>query len=109
MEDVDTGPPPTSAVLMSISKHIAVRCKKPNAAFIACKKVDRNPEACLSQGNAVTSCTIDVLKEANSKAPEEFKKYTDCMDYYSNKFKKCRKEQAAFEEAFPISIAPVTP
>lgn len=114
-------PPPTSAVLMSISKHIAVRCKKPNAAFIMCKKEDRNPEACLSQGNAVTSCTIDVyalsslldweathqslcshifqctskhvvnitgdavghrLKEANDKAPAEFKAYTDCMDYY---------------------------
>ena len=59
MSEIDA-PPPTSAVLMSISKHIAVRCKKPNAAFIVCKKEDRNPEACLSQGNAVTSCTIDV-------------------------------------------------
>ena len=60
MDYTDDAPPPTSAVLMSISKHIAIRCKKPNAAFIACKKEDRNPEACLSQGNAVTSCTIDV-------------------------------------------------
>ncbi len=60
MAEADAGPPPTSAVLMSISKHIAVRCKKPNTAFIECKKADRNPEACLRQGNAVTSCTIDV-------------------------------------------------
>lgn len=79
------------------------------------------------------------LKEANDKAPAEFKAYTDCMDYYrcglgvlwqdciyvlprfhaltvsllclarSNKFTKCRKEQEAFEKAFSISIAAGSP
>ena len=52
-------PPPTSAVLMSISKHLATRCSKPRVAFIECKKKDRNPEACLTEGDAVTACAVD--------------------------------------------------
>ena len=119
-------PPPTSAVLMSLSKHIAVRCAKVNPLplqpaappllllllaspavpssprlqqgaqhhddqedgsvgrgltskfdrrgccpphcaraqvnreYMACKNKDGNPEACLQQGDAVTSCVIDL-------------------------------------------------
>lgn len=53
-------PPPTSAVLMSLSKHIAVRCSKVNKAYMACKDGDANPESCLAQGDAVTSCVIDL-------------------------------------------------
>lgn len=32
-----SAPPPTSAVLMSLSKHIAVRCSKVNKAYMDCK------------------------------------------------------------------------
>ena len=54
------GPAPTSAVLMSISKHIAVRCSKVNRAYMECKDADANPEKCLQQGDAVTGCVIDL-------------------------------------------------
>jgi NADH dehydrogenase (ubiquinone) 1 alpha subcomplex subunit 8 len=53
-------PPPTAAVLMSLSKHIAVRCAKVNRAYMACKANDANPESCLQQGDAVTTCVIDL-------------------------------------------------
>jgi hypothetical protein len=53
-------PPPVSAVLYSIAKHVAARCGKENRAFIECKKKDKNPEACLKEGDAVTQCTIDL-------------------------------------------------
>jgi NADH dehydrogenase (ubiquinone) 1 alpha subcomplex subunit 8 len=59
-ESASQGPPPTSAVLMSISKHIAVRCSKVNRAYINCKEADANPEKCLAQGDAVTGCVIDL-------------------------------------------------
>ena len=59
MASEDETPPPTSAVLMSISKHLAVRCSKERVAFIECKKKDRNPEACLKEGDTVTACAID--------------------------------------------------
>lgn len=53
-------PPPTSAVLMSLSKHIAVRCAKVSRVYMACKDKDANPQTCLEQGDAVTSCVIDL-------------------------------------------------
>ncbi|KAK9919047.1 hypothetical protein WJX75_008974 [Coccomyxa subellipsoidea] len=88
---------------MSISKHLAARCSKQSKAFIECKRKDKNPEACLKEGDAVTACAIETLKLAQEKAPQEFKAFYECMDYYSNKFEKCRKEQKAFEAAFPVS------
>ena len=60
MGDASPSPPPTSAVLMSISKHIATRCSKVNKAYIACKNSDANPEKCLPEGDAVTGCVIDL-------------------------------------------------
>lgn len=93
--------PPTSAVLMSVSKHIAHRCAKVNKVYVECKKKDKNPETCLEEGKGVTECTIELLKDLKDKAPEELKAYYSCMDYYSNNFEKCRKEQAAFEAKVP--------
>ncbi len=51
-----SSPPPVSAVLMAASKHVAVSCAAVNDAFIACKKRDKDPTACLAAGDAVTSC-----------------------------------------------------
>lgn len=53
-------PPPTSSVLLAISKHIAAQCGKQNRAFLECKGRDRNPEACLKEGDAVTACVVDL-------------------------------------------------
>ena len=58
--------PPTSAVLMSTAKHIAVRCGKANKAYLDCKKSDRDPAACLSQGDGVTRCVIDMSAPLSS-------------------------------------------
>ena len=49
-------PPPVTAALMAASKHIAVTCAAVSAAFIECKKKDKDPAACLAAGDAVTSC-----------------------------------------------------
>ena len=89
---------PTSALLMASSKHISLRCRAVNEAYIACKDRNHgNPSACLKEGEAVTACTVKVLGDLNSSCPEELRSYCECMDYYSNRFAKCRKEQAAFE------------
>ncbi len=45
---------------MSLSKHIAVRCAKVNREYMKCKDKDANPQTCLQQGDAVTSCVIDL-------------------------------------------------
>ena len=52
---------PVSAVLMSIAKHVAIRCRVENKAFMDCKNEDRNPEKCQKQGEQVTKCVITLL------------------------------------------------
>lgn len=100
-EQEQSSAPPISAVLYAISKHIATKCSKQNKAFAECKQRDANPELCLQQGDAVTSCVVDLLKDLNQRAPEELKSYYECLDYFSNSFPKCRKEQKTFEEKAP--------
>jgi len=51
---------PASSVLMSASKLISSECGGVSKAYIACKKKDPNPEACLGEGDVVTSCVIDL-------------------------------------------------
>ena len=59
MGDVDnTGT--TSEVLMAAAKLLGKGCGEENKAFLLCKKADRNPEACLEQGKAVTSCSFNL-------------------------------------------------
>ncbi|EEH58307.1 uncharacterized protein MICPUCDRAFT_32079 [Micromonas pusilla CCMP1545] len=92
----------TSSVLFSVHKHLQSKCASRSAAYLACKKNDKNPEACLREGNAVTACMADLLGDLKSKCPKELNAYAECMDYRSNTFDKCRREQAAFEEKCPL-------
>mmetsp|Transcript_34287 Transcript_34287/g.61195 ORF Transcript_34287/g.61195 Transcript_34287/m.61195 type:complete len:102 (-) Transcript_34287:90-395(-) len=95
-------PLPTSAVLTSIAKHIAVNCKSENRAFMECKKENRDPEACLAVGESVTKCTVALLKKLNATAPKELKAYYECMDYYSNNLLRCREYEEAFFKMCPL-------
>lgn len=83
---------------MAISKHIAIQCGKENQDFVGCKRRDANPENCLKEGEKVTRCVIDLLKDVSGKHSGELKSFYECLDYYSNNFEKCRQEQKAFEE-----------
>ena len=65
MSKEDGTPPPTSAVLMSISKHLAVKCSKQSKDYIECKRRDKNPESCLKEGDTVTSCAIETSAPSN--------------------------------------------
>ncbi|KAK9288811.1 hypothetical protein L1049_017276 [Liquidambar formosana] len=98
-----TGEPiPTSAVLMSSSKHIATRCLSENVAFLKCKKKDPNPEKCLDKGQEVTRCVLSLLKDLHQRCTKEMDAYAGCMYYYTNEFDLCRKEQQEFEKACPL-------
>jgi len=97
-----TGGAATSAVLFAIHKHLQAKCVKPNEAFMACKKKDQDPAACLELGAKCTGCMIDVMKELSEKCPTSLNKYAECLDYRTNKFIKCREEQAEFEKQCPL-------
>ena len=53
-------PVPVSSVLLAVSRQIASACAAQNRAFLDCKRRDRNPEACLKEGDEVTGCVIDL-------------------------------------------------
>ncbi|RLN42343.1 NADH-ubiquinone oxidoreductase 19 kDa subunit [Panicum miliaceum] len=66
--DASGEPIPTSSVLMAASKHIAVRCRPENVAFLNCKKKDPNPDKCLEKGRQVTRCVLSLA--TSSKRPK---------------------------------------
>eukprot|EP00899_Mesostigma_viride_P013241 jgi/Mesvir1/21918/Mv01975-RA.1 len=119
--------PPNSFVLMAAAKHVAASCAAQNAGYIACKKQNADPQECLKQGDAVTTCVLSLtlsacaritalydpppaclmpiacsLKGLHSRCNKTFNGYVKCMDYYSNQFDMCRNEQKAFEKECPI-------
>jgi hypothetical protein len=59
--------PATSATLYAVHKHVASRCGDVSAAFMACKAADQNPEVCLKQGAAVTSCVVKLCVPGGRK------------------------------------------
>lgn len=89
---------PASSVLFAVRKQLQRTCASKTAAFLACKKADQDPEKCLREGAAMTGCLVDVLKDLKSKCGDELNGYAACLDYRSNNFEKCRKEQEAFEK-----------
>ncbi|PKA66900.1 NADH dehydrogenase [ubiquinone] 1 alpha subcomplex subunit 8-A [Apostasia shenzhenica] len=101
--DPSGNPIPTSAVLMAASKHLAVKCRSENLAFIKCKKKDPNPEKCLDKGREVTHCVLNLLKSLHQTCPKELDAYAGCLYYYTNEFDLCRKEQEVFEKACSLS------
>ncbi|KAF5774165.1 putative NADH dehydrogenase [ubiquinone] (complex I), alpha subcomplex, subunit 8 [Helianthus annuus] len=101
--DAASEPVPTSAVLMSASKHIATRCRGENVAFLKCKKEDPNPEKCLDKGRQVTRCVLSLLKDLHQKCTKEMDAYAGCMYYNTDEFELCRKEQKEFEKACPLN------
>ncbi|XP_057786577.1 NADH dehydrogenase [ubiquinone] 1 alpha subcomplex subunit 8-B-like isoform X1 [Salvia miltiorrhiza] len=117
--DASGEPIPTSSVLMAAAKHIGIRCRGENIAFLKCKKDDPNPEKCLDKGRQVTECVLHLgflhgpymtphlerqirLRDLHQNCNKEMDAYAGCMYYHTNEFELCRKEQQSFEKACPF-------
>jgi len=92
----------TSSELYAMSKYLAARCHGPELTYINCKEKYNHPEDCLQEAKAVVKCSEHVLVEMYDKAPQEFKDYVECLDYYTLNLTKCHKELKALEKSFPI-------
>ncbi|GJS57700.1 NADH dehydrogenase [ubiquinone] 1 alpha subcomplex subunit 8-B-like protein [Tanacetum coccineum] len=106
MADVGGEPIPTSAVLMSASKHIATRCRGENVAFLKCKKDDPNPEKCLEKGRQAYDMCVKLrlrLRDLHQQCTKEMDSYAGCMYYNTDEFERCRPEQKEFEKACPLN------
>lgn len=88
---------PASAMLFAVHRHLQTRCAEKTSAFLKCKKGDQDPEKCLRQGAAMTGCLVEVLRDLKATCGDELNAYAECLDYRSNNFEKCRREQEAFE------------
>ncbi|KAK8928764.1 NADH dehydrogenase [ubiquinone] 1 alpha subcomplex subunit 8-A [Platanthera zijinensis] len=71
-------PIPTSSVLIAASKHIVVRCRAENMAFIKCKRKDQNPEKCLDKGREVTHCKIALQSALLHRTPKLSAAFQNC-------------------------------
>jgi antirestriction protein len=49
-----------TATLYAIHKHIAVKCKECNAAWLKCKQDHADPKDCLQTGKEVIQCVNDL-------------------------------------------------
>lgn len=59
------------------------------------------PVGCWARDSADWRCSCR-LKEVGAQAGPELDAYAACLDYNSNAFPLCRKQQAAFEGAAPL-------
>ncbi|EME32699.1 NADH dehydrogenase [ubiquinone] 1 alpha subcomplex subunit 8-B [Galdieria sulphuraria] len=94
MSSTDERPLTTSSVLYAAAREIGRRCAKENRAFLECKSKEDNPEECLREGEKVTNCVLQLLKELNATCPKEFEDYSACLDRQSSQlylFDRCRK------------------
>merc|ERR1712086_1246534 len=53
----------TNAELYATGTQIGLKCAQVNKEFVLCKNKDANPSACLAQGDAVTACVTNLLKQ----------------------------------------------
>jgi antirestriction protein len=49
-----------TATLYAIHRHIAVKCKECNAAWLKCKAEHADPKDCLSAGRDIMKCVTDL-------------------------------------------------
>ena len=75
---------PTSALLMSASKHISLQCRKVNEAYIACKDRNHgNPSACLQEGEAVAQqaqADLQYALRAGKQLRDEYNRLEDKLN-----------------------------
>merc|ERR1712086_22147 len=87
----------TNAELHATGTQIGLKCAQVNKEFVLCKNKDANPSACLAQGDAVTACVTNLLKQMGSSCGDSLGSYSACLDKNSLEFRKCRTQQAEFE------------
>eukprot|EP00937_MAST-01D_sp_MAST-1D-sp2_P006188 g6188.t1 len=90
----------TSDVLLAAAKLIGKGCGAENKAFLLCKKGDRNPEACLEAGKAVTQCSFNLIKELDEKHNAAFLPHQACLSENDGDFRKCRETEEALNKSW---------
>ena len=92
--------PPKATELYAAGRVIGFKCFDPNLDFLKCKNGDKDPSACVGEGEKVHECVYGLFKEIAGKAPQEFSALASCLDTHDLRTHRCKKYQDAFEAAY---------
>ncbi|XP_022189724.1 NADH dehydrogenase [ubiquinone] 1 alpha subcomplex subunit 8 [Nilaparvata lugens] len=86
--------------LRAAAFHLGKYCEWPNDEFMLCRNELDDPRKCISEGKAVTSCTLDFFRKVKRHCRNEFENYYHCIDRSSADydFSVCRKTQTTFDK-----------
>uniref|UniRef100_A0A671FTC2 NADH dehydrogenase [ubiquinone] 1 alpha subcomplex subunit 8 n=3 Tax=Rhinolophus ferrumequinum TaxID=59479 RepID=A0A671FTC2_RHIFE len=100
----------SSSVLKAAAHHYGAQCDKPNKEFMLCRWEEKDPRRCLEEGKLVNKCALDFFKQIKRHCAEPFTEYWTCIDYSGLQlFRRCRKQQAKFDECVLDKLGWVRP
>ncbi|XP_005879253.1 NADH dehydrogenase [ubiquinone] 1 alpha subcomplex subunit 8 [Myotis yumanensis] len=100
----------SSAVLKAAAHHYGAQCDKPNKEFMLCRWEEKDPRRCLEEGKLVNQCALKFFRQIKRHCAEPFTEYWTCIDYSGLQlFRRCRKQQAKFDECVLDKLGWVRP
>uniref|UniRef100_A0A7J8IND5 NADH dehydrogenase [ubiquinone] 1 alpha subcomplex subunit 8 n=1 Tax=Rousettus aegyptiacus TaxID=9407 RepID=A0A7J8IND5_ROUAE len=100
----------SSAVLKAAAHHYGAQCDKPNKEFMLCRWEEKDPRRCIEEGKLVNKCALDFFRQIKRHCAEPFTEYWTCIDYSGLQlFRRCRKQQAKFDECVLDKLGWVRP
>uniref|UniRef100_A0A7J8EF72 NADH dehydrogenase [ubiquinone] 1 alpha subcomplex subunit 8 n=1 Tax=Molossus molossus TaxID=27622 RepID=A0A7J8EF72_MOLMO len=100
----------SSAVLKAAAHHYGAQCDKPNKEFMLCRWEEKDPRRCLEEGKLVNQCALEFFRQIKRHCAEPFTEYWTCIDYSGLQlFRRCRKQQAKFDECVLDKLGWVRP
>ncbi|XP_060010414.1 NADH dehydrogenase [ubiquinone] 1 alpha subcomplex subunit 8 [Lagenorhynchus albirostris] len=100
----------SSSVLKAAAHHYGAQCDKPNKEFMLCRWEEKDPRRCLEESKLVNQCALDFFRQIKQHCSEPFTEYWTCIDYSGLQlFRRCRKQQAKFDECVLDKLGWVRP
>uniref|UniRef100_A0A8B9XBP2 NADH dehydrogenase [ubiquinone] 1 alpha subcomplex subunit 8 n=1 Tax=Bos mutus grunniens TaxID=30521 RepID=A0A8B9XBP2_BOSMU len=100
----------SSSVLKAAAHHYGAQCDKPNKEFMLCRWEEKDPRRCLEEGKLVNQCALEFFRQIKRHCAEPFTEYWTCIDYSGLQlFRRCRKQQAQFDECVLDKLGWVRP
>jgi len=87
--------------------HLGKACEVQNNEFMLCRHETKDPRACINEGKAVTSCSLDFFRAIKANCSSEFNAYATCLERSDDfmRFAPCRKTQAAYDTCVKDTMA----
>ncbi|XP_054277340.1 NADH dehydrogenase [ubiquinone] 1 alpha subcomplex subunit 8-like [Macrosteles quadrilineatus] len=90
----------SGVVLRAASFHLGKYCEDVNNEFMLCRGETKDIRKCLTEGKAVTNCSLEFFQKVKTSCFQEFTNYYNCIDKSSPNYQlePCRKTQKVFDK-----------